>query len=72
VQGLPKDTPEAPQVKPGIVWASLAMLAYELFAMNTHKCETWTDSASRRSKKSVVIWMYWLWLGIHLLTGGRV
>jgi hypothetical protein len=55
-----------------IVWAALGMLAYELFAINTGRCETWTDAALRRSRKSVLIWGYWVWLGIHLLTGGKV
>jgi hypothetical protein len=60
------------EMKPSIVWASVGMIVYELYALNSHKCEPWTISAQRHSKKSVVIWAYWLWLGIHLITGGRV
>ena len=54
-----------------IVYASAALLTYELLAMKTRR-RTWTDFARERHPGSAVIWCYWLWLGLHLLTGGRL
>jgi hypothetical protein len=58
--------------KPTIVEAAVAMIVFELIAMNTHTCRTWTDHARARDKGSLIIWGYWLWLGAHLITGGKV
>ncbi len=55
-----------------IVLAAIGLLGYELLAMNTKYCETWTDACLHRSKKSGIIIAYWVWMGLHLMTGGRL
>lgn len=52
-----------------IVWASAAMLAYEFFAIGTHR-RGWTAMAY--SRRGAPVWIYWVWLGAHLLTGGKI
>lgn len=64
----PKDKP----LFPGIVWASLAMIAYELYALNTHKCEPWTIHARKRDRSGFIAIVYAVWLLVHLVSGGKI
>lgn len=59
-------------MKHRIVWAALALISYELFALGTHRCETLTDHAAKRDRTGLLAIGYSIWLIIHLLTGGRV
>lgn len=59
-------------MKNSIVWAAGALVAYEVFAIKTHRCETWTDACAHHSKKSAIVWGFIGWLITHLLTGGKV